>query len=301
MVGESIALVFPGQGSQRPGLGAAWADHPAFARWGEADAVLGEDLTRLALEADADELRRPRACQLALFVHGVMLADAWAAATGVTPRALAGHSLGEYVALVAAGAVSFADALALVEVRARACQDASDAEPGGMVACLGVDRAALEVACAHAGAHIANDNAPGQVVVAGSPAALEAVKAELADAGGKVVDVEVGAAYHSPHMRPAVAPLRTALEATEFVDGHLPVVANIDARPHTDATGWPDRLAEQVVAPVRWRETVERLAADGVTTVVELGASTPLSGMIKRTDRSLTRRAVTAPDDLEQS
>lgn len=300
-MGDAVALLFPGQGSQQPGMGVPWRDHPAFARWQQADAALGEDLTRLALEADAEELRRPRACQLALFIHGVVLADAWQAASGAEPTALAGHSLGEYVALVAAGAVAFADALALVEVRARACEQAADADPGSMIACLGVDRDALEAACTRAGAHIANDNAPGQVVVAGSRAALDALAAELAEGRGKVRDVEVGAAYHSPHMRPAVAPLREALDATIFIDGHTPVVANVDALPHTDGAGWRDRLADQVVSPVRWRETVQRLAADGVDTVVELGASTPLSGMVKRTDSSLARHAVTVPDDLESA
>lgn len=297
-MGDTVALLFPGQGSQQPGMGEPWRHHPAFARWAEADAALGEDLTRLALTADADELRRPRACQLALFVHGVVLADAWRAATDAAPAAVAGHSLGEYVALVAAGAVSFADALSLVEVRARACEAAADADPGGLIACLGVDRDALESACEAAGAHIANDNAPGQVVVAGRPQALERVRAELADAGGRLVDVDVGAAYHSPLMQPAVEPLRAALEPTAFAGRHDPVVANVDATPHTDGAGWTDRLAAQVVSPVRWRETIERLRDDGVTAVVELGASTPLSGMVKRTDRSLARQAVTAPDDL---
>lgn len=297
-MGDTVALLFPGQGSQQPGMGEPWRDHPAFARWAEADAALGEDLTRLALSADADELRRPRACQLALFVHGVVLADAWRAEAAEPPAALAGHSLGEYVALVAAGAVGFADALRLVEVRARACEDAANADPGSMVACLGMDREEVEAACARAGAHVANDNAPGQIVVAGSPAALGALEVELAQGSGKIRDVAVGAAYHSPHMRPAVEPLRAALAETSFADGHLPVVANIDAIPHTDGDGWPRRLADQVVSPVRWRETVERLSADGVTAVVELGASTPLSGMVKRTDRSLARYAVTAPDDL---
>lgn len=297
-MGETVALLFPGQGSQQPGMGEPWRQHPAFARWAEADAALGEDLTHLALTADADELRRPRACQLALFVHGVVLADAWRATADAEPVAVAGHSLGEYVALVTAGAVGFTDALSLVEVRARACEAAADADPGGMIACLGVDRGDLEEVCERAGAHIANDNAPGQIVVAGRAGALQKVREALAEAGGKVREVDVGAAYHSPLMQPAVEPLRDALEATAFADTHDPVVANVDAAPHTDGPGWPDRLAAQVVSPVRWRETIERLGADGVTSVVELGASTPLSGMVKRTDRSMSRHAVTAPDDL---
>jgi [acyl-carrier-protein] S-malonyltransferase len=297
-VGDTVALLFPGQGSQQPGMGQPWRHHAAFGRWAEAEAVLGEDLTRLALTADADELRRPRACQLALFVHGVVLAEAWQDTTGAAPVALAGHSLGEYVALVVAEAVSFADALSLVEVRARACEAAADAEPGGLTACLGVERELLEAACERAGAHIANDNAPGQIVVAGRPDALARVRSELAPASGKVVDVDVGAAYHSPLMQPAVEPLRAALEATPFTEHHQPVVANVDATPHTRGAGWPDRLAAQIVSPVRWRETIERLRDDGVSCVVELGASTPLSSMVKRTDRTLSRHPVTVPDDL---
>lgn len=292
------ALVFPGQGSQRPGMAEPWRDHPAFARWAEADETLHDDLTHLGLHADADELRRPRACQLALFVHGVVLFEAWYAATGRQPRLVAGHSLGEYVALVAAGAVEFDDALRLVDVRARACEAAADADPGGMVACLGMELATIEDACARAGAHVANDNAPGQVVVAGRNEALDTVKDILGEAGGKIRDVDVGAPYHTPHMQPAVEALRQQLALTAFADTGVPVVANVDAKLHTDGAGWVDRLAQQVVSPVRWRESVEQLATEGVEAVVELGASAPLSGMIKRTDRGLARQAVHAPDDL---
>ncbi len=291
------AWVFPGQGSQRPGMARPWRDHPAFACWGEADAILGADVTRLGLEADADELRAPAACQRALFVHEVVLAQAWAEATGQRPALVAGHSLGEYVALVVAGALSFADALTLVDVRARATEAAAAQRPGSLVAVLGGDLDVIGEAAEAAGAHIANDNAPGQVVVAGSAGALEALRTTL---GGqaKVRDLDVGAAYHSPHMEPAVPPLRAALEATAFAEAAPPVVANVDAAPHAEAQGWPDRLARQVTAPVRWRETVERLAAEGIDRVVELGASSPLSGMVKRIRPELERVAVTAPQDL---
>lgn len=293
----SVAWVFPGQGSQRPGMAQAWRDHPAFARWAEADALLRTDLTRLGLEADAEELREPAACQRALFVHEVVLAEAWQEATGQRPALVAGHSLGEYVALVVAGAVSFADALALVDVRARATEEAAAARPGGMVAVLGGELATIRAAAQDAGAHVANDNAPGQVVVAGSREALAALR-EALEGHAKVRALDVGAAYHSPHMEPAVGALRPALDATTFAPADPPVVANVDAEPHADPEGWPDRLARQVTAPVRWRETVERLAAEGVDELVELGASTPLSGMSKRIRPDLGRTGITAPQDL---
>ena len=293
------AVVFPGQGSQRPGMARSWRGAPSFARWAQADDLLGRDVTRLGLEADADELRVPLNCQVALFVHGVVLHEAWAA-SGATATVTAGHSLGEYDALVAAGVLDFADGLRLVDARARATQDAADARPGTMVACLGFPVEVVAAACERAGAHVANDNAPGQLVAAGSADALARLADDLAGSGerGKVVALEVGAAYHSPHMEPAVAPFGAALDAAAFRDGTLPVVANVDARPHRDAGDWPQVLRAQLTSPVRWRETVATLAELGAGRVVELGASAVLTGLVKRTDRSLARHTVTAPDEL---
>jgi len=293
------ALVFPGQGSQRPGMAAPWRDHPAAARWDEAGDILGFDVARLGTDADADELREPFACQVALFVHHAVLLEAIAAA-GRAPLATAGHSLGEYDALLAAGALSFADGLRLVAVRARATQAAADANPGTMVACLGYDEGVVADACEGTGAHVANDNAPGQVVVAGAPGALAALEERLAGAGrGRVVALDVGAAYHSPHMQPAVAPLSEALDAAAFADAAVPVVANVDALAHTAAGDWPDLLRRQVVTPVRWRESVGTMRGLGVEEVVELGASPVLTNLVKRIDRDLARRTVTTPDDLD--
>ena len=299
----TTALVFAGQGSQREGMALAWQDHPSFARWEEAGDLLGFDVQRLGTSATAEELREPAACQVALFVHAVVLLEAWQAAGGTAPTATAGHSLGEYDALVAAGALDFASALALVDVRARATEQAAHAHPGGMVACLGYDREVVEAACAETGAHVANDNAPGQVVCAGAPASLEALRAALGrqEGRGKVVALEVGAAYHSPHMAPAVEELGPALDATAFADTTTPVVANVDAVAHTAAGDWPSLLRRQVVSPVRWRETVGTLVAAGITDVVELGASPVVTGLVKRTDRGLGRRAITTPAELEEA
>lgn len=299
MTGGRTALVFPGQGSQRPGMAAPWRDHPASARWEEAGEVLGLDVARLGTDADADELREPFACQVALFVHHAVLLEAVAAAGGA-PLATAGHSLGEYDALLAAGVLSFADGLRLVAVRARATQAAADANPGTMVACLGYDEGVVAGACEGTGAHVANDNAPGQVVVAGAPGALAALEERLARVGrGRVVALDVGAAYHSPHMQPAVAPLGEALDAAAFADAAVPVVANVDAMAHTAAGDWPDLLRRQVVRPVRWRESVGTMRGLGVEEVVELGASPVLTNLVKRIDRDLARRTVTTPDDLD--
>lgn len=293
----ATAVVFPGQGSQRAAMAAAWVDHPAFARWAEADEVLRRDVTRLGTDADADELRSPASCQVALFVHHAVLFDAWRRAGG-TAAVVAGHSLGEYSALYAAGALSFDAALRLVDVRARATEEAARVNPGGMVACLGCSPQDVVQACQGSGAHVANDNAPGQIAVAGSDAALERFTDEIASRSGRTMRLQVGAAYHSPHMAPAVDVLGEALDAAAFADGEVPVVANVDARVHHRAADWPALLRRQLTSPVRWRETMITLRGMGVEGVVELGASPVLTGLAKRTEPSLQRRFIGIPHDL---
>ncbi|CAN5574983.1 ACP S-malonyltransferase [soil metagenome] len=294
----TIALVFPGQGSQQQGMAAPWRDHPAFARWAEADELLGEDVTRLGLDAGDEELREPAACQVALFVHHVVLLDAWRAAGGAEPAVVAGHSLGEYNALVAAGVVDFADGLRLVHARAEQTQLAADQRPGTMVACLGFEVEEVQQACDKVGVYVANDNATGQIVAAGASDDLDRLRALLEGGRGRVRELNVGAAYHSPHMEPAVEPFGIALDGARFAEAAVPVVANIDARPHTAAGDWPQLLRQQITSPVRWRETIGTLAGMGVTEVVELGASAVLTGMVKRTDSSLGRRNVRTPDEV---
>jgi [acyl-carrier-protein] S-malonyltransferase len=276
-----------------------WRDQPAFARWAEADDLLGKDVSRLGLDADDDELRIPVNCQVALFVHFVVQHETWRDAGGRADVA-AGHSLGEYAALVAAGALGFADGLALVDARARATQDAAEQRPGTMVACLGYPVETVTDACAQVGAHVANDNAPGQLVAAGTSADLARLRDVLASSGerGKVVALQVGAAYHSPHMAPAVEPFGEALDRADFAVAELPVVANVDAAAHADADDWPTLLRTQLTSPVRWRETIATFGELGVGEVVELGPSAVLTGLVKRTDRSLGRRTVVTPDDL---
>jgi [acyl-carrier-protein] S-malonyltransferase len=298
---ERVAVVFPGQGSQKAGMARAWRDQPAFSRWAEADELLGRDVTRLGLDADEDELRVPVNCQIALFVHFVVQHETWRDAGG-RADVTAGHSLGEYAALVAAGVVDFTDGLRLVDARAGATQDAADQRPGTMVACLGYPVDVVTDACARVGAHVANDNAPGQLVAAGAADDLDRLRDALAATGarGKVVTLQVGAAYHSPHMEPAVAPFGAALDSAAFAAAKLPVVANVDARAHRDADEWPALLRTQLVSPVRWRETVSTFGELGVESVVELGPSAVLTGLVKRTDRSMGRRTVVTPDDLAE-
>ena len=295
--GGAVAVLFPGQGSQRPRMALPWVGHPAAARWAEADEVLGRDVTRLGTVADAAELREPAQCQIALFVHQAVLYDGWSAGAP-RPVALAGHSLGEYNALYAAGVLSFSAALRLVDARARATQDAAAALPGGMVACLGCDPAEVQAACGRAGAYLANDNAEGQVVVAGSLAALDELAAALAGRRGRVVRLEVGAAYHSPHMQPAVAPLSAALDATEFREATVPVVANVDAALHGPGTDWRELLRRQLTSPVQWRATMDTVVTAGAGAVVELGASPVLTGLAKRTAPGLQRHFISAPDHM---
>lgn len=299
---QRVALVFPGQGSQRAGMGRPWQDQPSFERWAQADELLGRDVSRLALDADEDELRVPVNCQIALFVHFVVQYDAWRA-TGVRAAVTAGHSLGEYAALVAAEVLDFADGLRLVDARARATQDAADERPGTMVACLGFTVDTVSTACATAGTHVANDNAPGQLVVAGAEQDLDRLREvlEAGDERGKIVPLQVGAAYHSPHMEPAVGPFGVALDTAAFSDAGMTVVANVDARPHRDAGDWPTVLRDQLTSPVRWRETVTTFGQLGVTDVIELGPSAVLAGLVKRTDRTLGRRTVITPADLDGS
>lgn len=298
---EPFALVFPGQGSQREGMAAPWRGEPGAERWEEASDLLGWDVARLGTDADADELREPATTQVSLFVHAAVLLANWEHLGGPAPVAVAGHSLGEYNALLAAGVLDFADGLRLVDARARATQEAAERAPGTLVACLGFEVETVRDACEQAGAYVANDNAPGQIVAAGSEEALGRLRELLADADarGKVRDVAVGAAYHSPHVESAVPVFRAALEATSFGDARVPVVANVDAAAHTAAAEWPELLAEQIRRPVRWRESVTTLAGLGAASVVELGASGVLTGLVKRTDRGLGRHLVTTPEERD--
>jgi [acyl-carrier-protein] S-malonyltransferase len=296
-----LALLFPGQGSQRPQMGSPWTGHPAWAVVERISEATGRDVAALLTEADADTLKSTRNAQVAAYTLSLVTLYA-ARASGVEyvpVTAVAGHSLGEYTALVAAGALPAEAGARLVVERGEAMQAAADAAPGTMAAVLGLEPDLVRRACEGVdGAWPANDNAPGQVVIAGTPEGVEAAGAAAKELGAKrVMPLPVGGAFHSPLMAPAQSRLDTALHAAHFHDATVDVVANVDAAAHR--TGFADLLSRQLVSPVRWRESLATLSAAGVTHYLELGPGTELSGMVKRTVDGAGRGNVAGPEDLE--
>ncbi len=296
----SYAVIFPGQGAAVPGAGQAWVDHPAWQVVREAEAATGRPLARLLLDADADELATTGASQMAVLLSSLV---AWQAVQAVLPGppiALAGHSLGQVTALLAAGAVSPADGYRLAAHRADASQRSADAHPGRMAALMGTDPDAVAALCAEGtDAWVANDNAPGQVVAAGTPDGVDAL-AERARAAGirKVMPLAVGHAFHTPLLADAAADLAPTLAATTFRATDVPIVTNTDAAPNDDPAAWPDLLARHLVEPVRWRETQLALASMGAGTFVEVGPGRVLAGLAKRTVPEVTVHNVATPDDV---
>lgn len=299
-----LAFTFPGQGSQRPGMGAPWVDHPSFELVALASEVTGRDVSHLLLEADLDTLTRTDNAQLATFVLSSVVLDA-AERIGIVPSACAGHSLGEYSALVASGSLDFEDGLRLVTERGDAMQEAAADAPGTMIAILGLDDDAVEAACRRADgeAWVANFNAPGQVVVAGTAEAVaEAARVAKELGARKVLSIPVGGAFHTPLMGAARDRLRKALATTTF---HVPepgVVANVDARLHADPEEWPRLLSAQLCSPVRWRQTLDTLLVEGIQTFVELGPGSVLTGLVRRVlpTADTIGIAVATPDALDR-
>jgi [acyl-carrier-protein] S-malonyltransferase len=295
-----LALLFPGQGSQRPGMGAPWRDQPSWAVVDTVAAAAERDVAELLLDADAETLRQTRNAQLAAFTLGAVILDA-AVSSGLDTTELvatAGHSLGEYTALLAAGALDIATAAQLVAARGEAMQHAAEVTPGTMAAVLGLDWDPVEELCRSVeGAWPANDNAPGQVVVAGTEAGVAAVSEAARGAGAKrVMALRVGGAFHSPLMAAAQERLDKALASATFVAPAIPVVANVDATAHTD--GFAGHLAAQLQSPVRWRQSLLTLAGLGVTRTLELGPGAEMSGMVKRTVEGVERSNIATPEDL---
>jgi len=286
----SVAFVFPGQGSQAPGMGLDFAefDEAAADLYQWASACLGWDLTETLRTASPDELRQTYIAQPAIFCVSVAALRALEAAGVPRPAYVAGHSLGEFSALVAAGALSFEAGLLLVARRAEAMQRAADARPGSMSSVLGLSAEGVEMAVEATAQDqvlaVANDNAPGNVVVSGEWAALERLPAAAKELGAKrVVPLNVGGAFHSPLMAPAVEVFEPHLAAAPLRDPAIPVVANATAEPVTDAEELRTLLARQLTGRVRWTESVRRMAALGADTFIEVGPGTVLSGLIKRT------------------
>jgi [acyl-carrier-protein] S-malonyltransferase len=284
-----IAFVFPGQGSQKVGMGRAWAAaHPESAAvFAEADAALGFSLSELCWQGPEEELQLTANTQPALLATSMAIHRTVARA-GVVPSLVAGHSLGEWTALVAAGSLALGEALRLVRTRGELMQRAVPVGEGAMAAILGLDVEAVRaVAAAAAGDEVcvvANHNAPEQVVVAGHLAAVERAMALAKQRGAKrAIPLPVSAPFHSPLMRPAAEGLRPLLEATGFADPRPPVVTNIDARPATTGAAAREALARQVEGPVRWVESVRWMVEEGgIGTFVEVGPGAVLGGLVRR-------------------
>lgn len=298
-----LAFTFPGQGSQQPGMGAPWVEHPSWALVGAVAEATGRDVAHLLLDADADELRRTENAQLATHVMSLVVHDA-VTRLGVRCSVAAGHSLGEYSALAAVGALPVADAVRLVAERGAAMQAAADARPGTMAAVLGADDEVVVRACeqAEGDVWVANLNGAGQIVIAGDADAITEAGAIAKDLGArKVMPLPVGGAFHTPFMAPAADRLRAALDAAPWSHADIPVIANVDAEPHREADGWAALLHAQLTSPVRWRQTVERMVTDGVTVFLELGPGNVLTGVAKRAAPDGTAVSVSSPDDLDRA
>jgi [acyl-carrier-protein] S-malonyltransferase len=280
-------------------MGEPWKSAPSWSVVEQVSDALGRDVGALLLDADAATLQATRNAQVASFALGLVILEG-TRSSGLAWEAAAGHSLGEYTALVAAGVLGVDAATRLVGARADAMQDAADTSPGTMAAVLGLDEDAVQASCDAAGgnAWIANDNAPGQIVVAGTHDGVALAGAAAKDRGGKVMALAVGGAFHTPLMAAAQAGLEDALAQTAFRDGACPVVANVDAAPHAAGAEWPALLSAQLCRPVRWREGTAALVGLGVTRVVELGPGAVLSGLVKRTAPSLERLSIASPADL---
>ena len=297
-----LAFTFPGQGSQRPGMGRPWEGHESWELVADASEVSGRDVGRLLLDADAEELKDTRNAQLTTFVSSLMVLDA-VERLGIEPSFCAGHSLGEYTALTATGALSFEDGVRLVVERADAMHEAGTVNPGTMAAVLGLDDDQVEVACrlADSDVWVANFNAPGQVVIAGSAEGVEAAGRHAKELGAKrVMPLQVSGAFHTPYMTAARERLRAAIALASPRDTEVPVVSNVDAQPHATGEEWSALLSAQLSSPVRWKHCLLSLADAGVSGFVELGPGGVLTGMAKRTVESLRTISVATPDELDR-
>jgi [acyl-carrier-protein] S-malonyltransferase len=303
-----IAFVFPGQGAQAVGMGRDAYERFEASRavFDRADEVLGFSVSKLAFEGPEEELKLTANTQPALLTTSVALLEAFKA-RGVKPDYVAGHSLGEYSALVAAGVLSFDDAVRLVRARGLFMEQAVPGGQGAMAATLGADRDALDALCRDISAtvgrvELANVNCPGQIVVSGTAAGVAAVAERGKEAGAKrVVPLEVSGPFHSSLMQPAADKLEKELAAAEFRDAAVPVIANVTARPVTSGEEFRRLLVRQVVSPVLWEDSVRYLIGEGVDTFVEIGSGTVLAGLIKKIDKTVKVVSVNSADAVSEA
>ena len=310
---SSFAFVFPGQGSQSVGMLDAWGDHPAVVETlKEASDAMGEDLGALIHHGPKEALGLTTNTQPVMLVSAIAAYRAWLAEGGAKPAVVAGHSLGEYSALVAAGVLTLAQAAPLVRFRAAAMQDAVAVGVGAMAAVLGMDAAKVIEGCTQAKATFPSDsgevveavnfNDPAQIVIAGSKAAVEKACEVLKAMGAKrALNLPVSAPFHSSLMKPAAEKLKEKLAATTFAAPQIKVVNNIDVAIETDADRIRDALYRQAFGPVRWVECVQAIKAQGVTMVLECGPGKVLAGMVKRIDADMTGLPVFDPASLAQA
>jgi [acyl-carrier-protein] S-malonyltransferase len=295
-----MAVVFPGQGTQQPGMALRWREHASWTVVEQAEAALGEPLAHLITDAPADALTRTREAQLAVLLTSLVVWDALAPLPDA-PVAFAGHSLGQVTALIASGVLPLDAGVRFAARRAELTQAAADAHPGKMAALLGATPEQAEDACTAApdGCWVANDNAPGQVVIAGTSDGLAAGSARARELGvRRVTPLNVGGAFHTPLMHDATAALHAEAAALDLTPPSAPVVSNDDAVAYADADGWRERLPVHVSVPVRWRSTMDTLTGLGATTFLELGHGSMLAALAKRGAPSVTVRNVAVPEDI---
>ena len=279
------AFVFPGQGAQFVGMGKDLYENNALAHemFEKANEVLGFRITDLMFEGTGEDLRQTKVTQPAIFLHSVILAKTMG--DEFKPDMVAGHSLGEFSALVAAGALPFEQGLQLVATRAAAMQSACESNPSTMAAILGLPNEKVEEICATIDDVVApaNYNCPGQIVISGTISGIDAACAKMLEAGARrALKLKVGGAFHSPLMQSAHERLAEAINNADFKVPVCPVYQNVDAKPHTDPKEIKDNLIAQLTAPVKWTQIVQNMVADGLTEVVELGPGSVLQGLVKK-------------------
>jgi len=291
------AFVFPGQGAQYPGMGKDLFDQSAEARelFGRADEILGFSISKIMFEGSEEDLKQTRVTQPAIFLHSVILAKV--AGPSFAPDMVAGHSLGEFSALTAAGALSFDDGLKLVYQRALAMQTACEMNPSTMAAIIGLENEIVEQVCAGIDAVVvpANYNTVGQIVISGSHEGIDKAIELLQEKGAKrALKLPVGGAFHSPLMEPAREKLAAAIYAAPISTPSCPIYQNVDALPHTDPDKIRENLVSQLTSPVKWTQTAQNMITDGAVEFIEVGPGKVLQGLVKKVDREMIVSSLTS-------